>query len=163
MPNNKLIGLVMFLATAVMLIYGLITSSKEKKKKNEQQAKKDDADIISIEPRLAMRKTASPDDEFYSLDGIDLVFLRVCKDDEGSIKAYSFDFMRNHDTHYVLAPCEMDKVTEYFSANSDAEYTVDAIKEYFDGRQDADSALTELFELLGVEYDFREAEDNGKD
>lgn len=162
MPNNKIISLLMFIATAAMLIYGLITNSKEKKK-NNQQEQKDDAEIISIEPRLALRKTASADDEFYSLDNIDLAFLHVCKDDEGGIKGYSFDFMRNHDTHYLLAPAEMDKVTEYFNANSDAEYTVDAIKEYFDGKQSSDSALTELFELLGVEYDLREAEENGKD
>lgn len=157
MPNNKLIAFFMFLATVAIALYGLITSSKEKKQKKAQaEQNKEEAEIISIEPRLAERKAAALDDEFYALDDIDLIFLRVRKTDEGEIADYSFDVMRNHDTHYILSVSEMDKIIAYFSETTQAEYIVDALRDYLgDG---GETALERLFDTLGIVFDFKEAD-----
>ena len=157
MPNNKLIAFFMFLATVAIALYGLITASKEKKKKKaEAEQNKEDAEIIPIEPRLAQRRAAALDDEFYALDDNDLIFLRVRKDGEGEIADYSFDVMRNHDTHYILSVEQMDRIIAYFNETTSADYTVDALRGYLgDG---GETALERLFETLEISYEFKEAE-----
>lgn len=154
MPSNKVMAVIMFFVTIAIAIYGLITNKKSKEAEAAlQNDEEKETEIIPIEARLALRKAAREDDEFWSLDNIDLVFLHAFKDEEGNTVRYSFDLMRNRDSHYYLTPADMEKIIIHFSETTSCEYTVDALRAYLD-TEDKDERLTSLFERLGIEAEY---------
>ncbi len=159
MPNNKIIAVLVLLASAIFCIFKFVSEKRSEKKKEQVKEEKGPAKIIPLSPEFNDDEVYTAEDEFYALDDIDLLFLRGIRNEERIIDRVSFDFLKNNDCHYVISNDDTDKIRNELDPDGESDI-VTALRNYFDGCEDCEKALVDLLGKLEISYEYLGSDDS---